>query len=145
MKLLRILGVFLVLSLFAGCEVWISFWGSADEDRSIQLDVTYPYGSVDELRATLYQEIGGGYSPVKSITAGVSTTLTTTFEDLSDDVYKVVVWNDLGSPGDNQPGFGSEVGFTTGPIELFLFSEYTVDATTSSEWQQDGSVSVTVP
>lgn len=146
MKLLRILGVFLVLALFSGCEVWISFWGAADEERSILVDVEYPYGSTGRVRARLYQRIGSSYTLVDSKTAGDSKTLVTAFEGLSGDTYKVMVWHD--AVDDDTPdfdGIDAEPGFTTDPIELFLFSEYTVEANTSTEWQQDGSQFVTPP
>ena len=145
MKLLRILGVFLVLALFSGCEVWISFWGAAEEDRSIKLELIYPssYGSPNVLRWIVYENVGGTYSPVRSDEGGSgNAALFTTIEGLRGATYKFSVWND-GNGNDNPDP--SEQGFTTGPIELFLFSEYTVEANTTTEWQQDGSPFVTPP
>ena len=144
MKLLRIFGVFLAISLFAGCEVWISFWGDAGSERQINLDIFWPYsGAPTDFRAALYQNIGGSYVPINTVSAASSTTLTSTFDGLSSDTYKVVVWDD--TLGNDSPDFNVERGFTTDPIDLFLFTEFTVEADTDPEWRQDGQVAVTNP
>ena len=144
MKLLRVLIIFLAITLFAGCEVWISFWGDANQARSIQVEVSYPYNLSDlggELTVALYKRIGSSYQEIRTEDAGSSSSLTYTFEDLDYGTYKVSVWDD--EDLDTFPNDTDEEGFTTDPIDLALFSQYTVSADSSSEWQQDGAYLVT--
>ena len=69
--------------------------------------------------------------------------MTSTFRGLNSGVYRVMVWNDAGTEP-YSPDYGDEFGFTTDTIDLFLFSEYTVKATTSTEWtEMDGDPYVT--
>jgi hypothetical protein len=151
MKLLRILGVFLAITLFAGCEVWISFWGDADGSRDIFVQVSYPYaesiGDGEYIYAKLYQRISGVYQNTATLRgADGAESLSGEFQNLSSGLFKVTVWKDESAGGTPEfPNYGAEDGFTTNPIDLSAFVDYTVYATTESAWKQDGTRKVTAP
>ena len=149
MKLLRVLIIFLAITLFAGCEVWISFWGDADGSRDIFVQVSYPYaddvGSSEYIRARLYQRISGVYQSIETLSAAESAeSFSAEFQNLPSGLYKVTVWKDT-STNPGSPNYGDEDGFTTDAIDLSAFVDYTVYATTTDAWQQDGTKSVTAP
>ena len=153
MKLLRVLIIFLAITLFAGCEVWISFWGDADGDRNIYVRADYTsvgsIGTGDYLRASLFRRDGGTYSFVGRINAPLeSEVLIGGFTGLPVGQYKVAIWND--SNGDGNPGYAGiivpeEPGVTVGPIDISAFVDYTVVVDSFQDWTQDGSASVTAP
>ena len=150
MKLLRVLIIFLAITLFAGCEVWISFWGDADGSRDIFVQVSYPYAeSVDPgeyIYAKLYQRISGVYQNTATLSgAAGAESFTGEFQNLPSGLFKVTVWKDSTEGTAEFPNYGLEDGFTTDAIDLSAFVDYTVYATTTDAWQQDGTKSVTAP
>jgi len=147
-KLKWVLLLFVVVALFASCDVWISFWGSGLSGSSLSLKAsmssTYvnPFYSSDRLEAIIYKDSGGTYYQVSRAYGYFgSRSLDTTFSGLEDGDYFLTVWRD--SDYDNYPDYNSENGVTTGTF--YVSGDLTLIIQTDSDWQTDGSAFVTHP
>ncbi len=153
MKLLRVLIIFLAITLFAGCEVWISFWGDADGDRNIYVradaSTAGVVGGSDAVMAALYRKDGSSFTPVGKISAiDGAVRLNGAFLGVPSAEYKVSVWID--EDGDDAPDFKGvpgtpENGVTSSIIDMRGFIDYTIVIDSAADWVADGDVLVTLP
>lgn len=138
-KLKWVLLLFIVVALFAGCDVWISFWGSS---AGISVDVYADASSLgvasDEvLRATLYRRNSSGFYDYYDQLTGISgyEWLNDSFSYLSAGTYKVTVYRDrLYTPNVGSPDFGTERGQTTLGFVLDSRDNYASVSVTGSAW-----------
>jgi len=150
-KLKWVLLLFVVVALFASCDVWISFWGSSG-DNEIDLSATFPT-SIDlgkAIYARLYVQSGSNLYLVESIRGSYGdNSISYTFNNLVDGTYWVCVWYDSIANGlpDWHYQSSSESGETRGPITLGI-SQRTAYVTlypTTSSWSEDGYLDIVYP
>ena len=145
-KLKWVLLLFIVVALFAGCDVWISFWGSGNgntlEVQAFMSSTLADFYGGDRLQAIIYRYNGSSYYAVDRTTAffGVRS-LDASFWGLSDGDYFVSVWKD--SDGDDLPDYGAEYGVTTAPFTIN--QDLVLVIQTDSDWKADGSPAVSHP